>query len=192
MADCTQLITEGITLNCDDINAPIGVDKDLLLINWDNFDREATLDVTNFEADDTNGNEAGLTNIFVNDVNLIYTFEGTDYSVQPTVGTELKDDGNAWYVHTILFTAYSKNSKARAVLEDLGWSRVVAVVRDRSTGLYELFGSDQGLKITGNDRAYVGTQTSNFYQVTIATPDVAVVRESTLGLLSVNAPVASV
>ena len=48
-----------------------------------------------------------------------------------------------------------------------------------------MFGADQGLKLSALERAYVGTQTSNFYQITLATPDVAVVRESTVGLLSV-------
>ena len=188
MADCTQLITSGISLNCEDINAPIGVEKDLILINWDNYDRDNTLAAANVEADDTNGNDGGLLNIFVYDNSLLYTFEGTDYSVQPTISSEVKEDGNTWFIHTLLFTAYNKESIARNVIEDLAWSKVVAVVIDRSTGLYELFGADQGLKITTVDRAYVGTQTSNFYQVTIATPDIAVVRESTLGLLAVNAP----
>ena len=192
MADCTSLITDGIVLNCDDINAAIGVDKDLMLINWNNFDREATLAASNFESDDTNGNQGGLTNIYVNDVSLVYTFEGTDYSVQPSITSEVKEDGNSWYIHSILFTSYNKESVARNVIEDLGNSRVVAVAIDRSTGLYELFGADQGLKLSAVERAYVGTQTSNFYQVTIASPDIAVVRESTLGLLSVGAPQVSV
>ena len=188
MADCTQVITAGITLNCDDINAAIGVDKDLVLINWDNFDRANTLDPTNFEVDDSNGNEGGLTAIYVLDAAATYTFEGTDYSVQPTISSEVKEDGNSWFLHSLLFTSYNKESKARNVIEDLAWSRVVAVAVDRSTGLFELFGADQGLKISAVERAYVGTQTSNFYQITLTTPDIAVVRESTMGLLSVGAP----
>lgn len=191
MADCTGLITAGILLNCDDINAAVGVDKDLILINYDNFNRTATLDAANIEATDTNGNIGGLTGIFVLDATLdsgYYVFEGTDYSVQPSVASEVKEDGNSWYLHTILFTSYNKESVARNVIEDLGQSKVVAVAVDRSTGLYEIFGADQGLKLSAVERAYVGTQTSNFYQVTLATPDIAVVRESTLGLLAVNAP----
>ena len=45
---------------------------------------------------------------------------------------------------------------------------------------------DQGLKVSGIERAYVGAQNSNFYTVTLATPDIAVVRESTLGELAVG------
>ena len=186
MADCTQVITAGITLNCDDINAAVGVEKDLILVNYADFNKEQSLAIGNIDDGVTSGNPDGYVDIFIADATEgtgYFTFEGTDYSVQPTISTEVKEDGNAWYIHTLLFTVYNKESQARNTLEDLGWSRVVAIVVDRSTGLYELFGADQGLKISALDRAYVGTQTSNFYQVTIATPDIAVVREGNLGYL---------
>ena len=186
MADCTTTITAGISLDCADINAAVGVNKDLILVNYDDFDRVATLDVANIEADDTNGNVGGLTNIELKSGATQYTFAGTDYSVQPTVSGEVKEDGNTWFLHSLVFTAYNKGAEARAVIEDLAWSKVIAIAVDRSTGLYELFGADQGLKISAIERAYVGTQTSNFYQITLATPDIAVVRESSLGLLAVN------
>tara|TARA_R110000787_G_scaffold71268_3_gene158757 strand:+ start:1434 stop:2009 length:576 start_codon:yes stop_codon:yes gene_type:complete len=186
MADCTGLIVSGIALNCDDINAAVGVGKDLILVNYSDFDRALTLAAGNIEADDTNGNIEGLTTIFLKTGATQYVFEGTDYSVQPNVASETKEDGNSWYIHSILFTSYNKDSSARNVIEDLGQSNVVAIAVDRSTGLYELFGADQGLKLSALERAYVGTQTSNFYQVTLATPDIAVVRESSVGLLSVG------
>lgn len=186
MADCTGLIVSGIALNCDDINAAVGVGKDLILVNYSDFDRALTLAAGNIEADDTNGNIEGLTTIFLKTGAVQYVFEGTDYSVQPNVASETKEDGNSWYIHSILFTSYNKDSSARNVIEDLGQSNVVAIAVDRSTGLYELFGADQGLKLSALERAYVGTQTSNFYQVTLATPDIAVVRESSVGLLSVG------
>lgn len=186
MADCTTTITAGISLDCADINAAVGVNKDLILVNYDDFDRVATLDVANIEADDTNGNVGGLTNIELKSGATQYTFAGTDYSVQPTVSGEVKEDGNTWFLHSLVFTAYNKGAEARAVIEDLAWSKVIAIAVDRSTGLYELFGADQGLKVSAIERAYVGTQTSNFYQITLATPDIAVVRESSLGLLAVN------
>tara|TARA_R110000822_G_scaffold161_1_gene695 strand:- start:2213 stop:2791 length:579 start_codon:yes stop_codon:yes gene_type:complete len=184
MADCTELILAGISLNCDDINAAIGVDKDLILVNYSDFDRTSTLAAANIEADNTNGNIGGLSSIILNTGAIQYTFEGTDYSIQPSIGSELKEDGNSMYVHTILFTSYSKSSASRNTLIALGNSRVIAITRERSTGLYELFGANIGLKISGLGRAYVGAQTSNFYQVTIATPDVAVIRETSMGLLS--------
>ncbi|GAH42981.1 unnamed protein product, partial [marine sediment metagenome] len=76
--------------------------------------------------------------------------------------------------------------KTRKIIESLGGARVVAICVDRSTGLYELFGADQGLKMNAFERAYTGSQTSNFYNVTIATPAIGVVKESTVGLLAVN------
>jgi hypothetical protein len=186
MADCDGLISGGIVKDCATINAPVGVDKDLILVNYDDFDRTATLLLANVEADDTNNNIGGLTNIELKLGAVQYIFEGTDYSVIPNVTTEVKEDGNAWFIHSIGFTVYSKRSADRIILEDLGESRVIAIAIDRSTGLKEIFGLDQGLKLTGLERAYTGTQNSNFYTVTIATPDIAVIRESTIGKLAVN------
>lgn len=186
MADCDGLITSGIERDCTTVNAPVGVEKDLILVNYADFDREATLDASNFEADNANGNDCGLTAIQLKAGAVQHIFEGTDYSVIPNITAEVKEDGDSWFIHSIAFTVYSKLSKDRKTLQDLAESRVVAIARDRSTGLYELFGADQGLKLSGLERAYVGTQSSNFYTVTLVTPDIAVIRESTIGLLSVG------
>ena len=186
MADCNELITGGIEKDCNNISAAIGVDKDLILVNYEEFDRTATLIAGNREADNTNNNEGGLTNIELKAGATQHVFEGTDYSVVPNITAEVKEDGNTWFLHSIAFTVYNKSAKARKTLEELANSRVVAIAVDRSTGLYEIFGIDQGLKLSGVERAYVGAQTSNFYTITIATPDIAVVRESTVGELAVN------
>lgn len=186
MANCSDLITSGILLDCDTINAAVGVDKDLILVNYEDFDAAATKATANIEADDTNGNIGGLTAIKLKTGAVQHIFEGTDYSVVPNVTAEVKDDGNIWYVHSIAFTVYSKKAADRQTLVDLGNSRVVAIAVDRSTGLYELFGADQGLKLSAVERAYVGSQNSNFYTVTLATPDIAIIRESSIGLLSVG------
>lgn len=186
MSYCDDLLTSGILKDCSNITAAIGVEKDLILVNYEQFDRMKTLLASNRETDNTNGNEGGLTNIELKSGAVQYVFEGTDYSVVPTVTAEVKEDGNAWFIHSIAFTVYNKNAQARKTLEELSSSLVVAIAVDRSTQLYEIFGIDQGLKLTGVERAYVGSQTSNFYVVTLATPDVAVVRESTVGELAVN------
>ena len=186
MPDCSQLITAGIERDCDAVNAAVGVDKDLILVNYEDFDRVATLLAANREANDTNNNEGGLSNIHLKAGATQYIFEGTDYSVIPNVTAEVKEDGDSWYLHSIAFTVYSKAAKDRKTLEDLGGSRVIAIAIDRSTGLYELFGADQGLKLSGLERAYTGSQNSNFYTVTIATPEIAVIRESTIGELAIG------
>jgi len=41
-----------------------------------------------------------------------------------------------------------------------------------------------GLKVSNIERPYTGAQNSNFYQVTILTPELDVVKESGLGELS--------
>jgi hypothetical protein len=181
---CNDVIIAGIVKDCNSINASVGVDKDLILVNYEDFDRATTL--LTREADATNNNEGGLTAIELLLGAVQHVFEGTDYSVIPSVTPEVKEDGDTWFIHSIAFTVYSKKALDRKVLEDLAKSRVVAIAVDKSTGLYELFGADQGLKITGLERVYVGAQNSNFYTVTIATPDIAVVRESSLGELAVG------
>jgi|TARA_R110000796_G_scaffold59008_3_gene135941 hypothetical protein len=192
MADCDGLILSGIARDCETVNAPVGVEKDLILVNYTEFDRRATLLAANIEADDLNNNEGGLTNIELRAGAVQHIFEGTDYSVIPNVTSEVKEDGDSMFLHSIAFTVYSKKSLDRKTLEDLGESKVVAIAIDRSTGLYELFGADQGLKLSGLERAYTGSQSSNFYSITLATPDVAVIRESTIGKLSVGINTASV
>ena len=184
MSNCNSALVKGILKDCATINAAVGVDKDLILVNYEDFDKALTFATR--EADDSNNNKGGLTNIELKQGAVQHIFEGTDYSVVPNVTAEVKEDGNAWFIHSIAFTVYSKKAEDRKTLEDLSNARVVAICKDRSTGLYELFGADQGLKLSGLERAYVGAQNSNFYTVTIATPDIAVIRESTIGELAVG------
>ena len=190
MSCITELITAGIPKDCDNAYASIGSDKDLILINYDDVDVAATKDAGNREVDDSNNNEGGLTALILKTGKTLETdtfvFEGTDYSVVPSVVTEVKDDGDVWYVHNVLFTAYSKTAESRKVIEDLAGSRVVAVAKERSTGLSEVFGIDVGLKILTVEREYVDSQDSNFYKVTLATPDKGIVRESTIGELALT------
>jgi hypothetical protein len=184
--NCVNVILEGIAKDCSNLNAAIGAEKDLILVNYEDFDKAGTALIANREIDDLGNNIGGLTAIKLKLGAIQHVFEGTDYSVVPSVTPEIKEDGDAWYIHSIGFTVYSKKAKDRKTLEALGYSKVIAITKDRSTGLYELFGGDQGLKMSGIERAYVGTQNSNFYAVTIATSDIGVVRESTLGELSTS------
>ena len=180
---CTTVIVSGIDRDCATINAAIGVEKDLILVNYDDFDKKKTLDSTNRET--TGSNIKGLKNIFLKLGAIRHTFEGTDYSVVPSIIPEVKEDGSGtWYQHQILFTVYSKKAKDRKTLEALAGSRVIGIAVDRSTGLYELFGMDIGLRVSQIERPYTGTQNSNFYKVTMLTPELDVVKESGLGELA--------
>ena len=181
---CIYTLAAGVPLVCADINAQVGVGKDLILVNYNDFDLATTL--ATVEADNTNNNEEGLTNINLKVGATQHVFEGTDYSVVPTIAPEVKEDGAIWFSHSILFTAYSKTSKTRKIIESLGGAKVVAIAVDRSTGLYELFGADQGLTMTGAERAYTGSQKSNFYDVTLTTPEIGIMKESSIGHLAVN------
>lgn len=188
---CNSAISAGIARDCKSVAAAVGVDKDLILVNYDDFDFAGTFDAANREIDDTNNNEGGLAAIKLKSGAIQHTFEGTDYSVIPTVTGEVKEDGDMWFLHSIAFTAYSKAAKARKTIEDLAGSKVIAICKDRSTGLYELFGAEQGLKLTGLERTYTGGQNSNFYACTLATPDVAVVRETQVAELGLSIEVAA-
>lgn len=179
---CNYTLAAGVALNCADLTAQIGVGKDLILVNYDEFDKTTSLGT--LEADDTNGNEGGLTNINLLTGAVQYTFEGTDYSVVPTIAPEIKEDGAVWFSHSILFTAYSKTALTREIIQSLGGAKVIAIAVDRSTGLYELFGADQGLTMSAVERPYIGSQKSNFYDVTISTPEIGVVKESNMGYLA--------
>ena len=181
---CIYTLAAGVPLVCADINAQVGVGKDLILVNYNDFDLATTL--ATVEADNTNNNEEGLTNINLKVGATQHVFEGTDYSVVPTIAPEIKEDGAVWFSHSILFTAYSKTAKTRKIIESLGGAKVVAIAVDRSTGLYELFGADQGLTMTGAERAYIGSQKSNFYDVTLTTPEIGIMKESSIGHLAVN------
>lgn len=186
-----ELITAGLEKDCASIRGSVGAHRDLILVNYEHFNRQATLLATNIEGDSDNSNEDGLTNIELLNGATQHTFEGTDYSVVPSHATELREDGNPWFTHSIQFIAYSKSSVARKVLEDLGGSRVIAITRDKSTGLFELFGLEQGLKISALERTYIGTQTSNSYMVTLSTPDIAGVKEWALPKLATAVVTAS-
>jgi hypothetical protein len=178
-------ITDGITLDCGVFSELIGAEKDLILINYQDFDLDSTASIYNRQTDNSNNNIRGLTDIFLKDGAVKHVFEGTDYSVVPSVSPEQREDGILWYTHSITFTVYSKKAEDRETLIALGQSEVIAVTRDRSTGLYELFGMYQGLRVSEISRTYTGSQNSNFYQVTIATPEIKVVKEPSLSELSV-------
>lgn len=180
---CESIITAGIDKDCNALNAAIGVDKDLILVNYADFDKKATLAASNRET--TGTNIKGLKNIFLKFGTVQHVFEGTQFSVIPSIIPEVKEDGSGtWYQHQILFTIYSKKAKDRKTIEALAGSRVIAIAKERSTGLYELFGMDIGLRVSTIERPYTGAQNSNFYQVTILTPEIDVVKESGLGELS--------
>lgn len=183
---CENSIISGIEKDCKNINASIGAEKDLILINYKDFDKLATKSPFNRQLDNDLGNKGGLTDIKLVPDAIQYVFEGTDYSVIPNVSPEVREDGSVWYTHSISFTVYSKSAETRETLQSLSKAKVIAVTKDRSTGLFELFGMEVGLKVTGTERAYTGAQSSNFYTVTIATPEIAVIRENSLGELSLQ------
>jgi hypothetical protein len=182
MACPNRTLTAGIDYDCTNSNAAIGSDKTLQIVQHSFIKLAETLpgDTSNTEQDNTNGNEGGLTKVFLDTggTAATYDFVGTDYSVMPFANQEIKEDGDSWWVHGVTFTAYSKDSKTRNILEELTATRVVAIVTDRSTGLKEIFGLEVGLKAVSIEREYLGTQNSNFYKVTLQTEDIGVIREA--------------
>ena len=182
--NCTNLIKSGVVLDCKSLSGMIGAGKDLILVNYEDFDYDKTFADDNKCSDVGAPNEGGIENIYLKANAVQHLFEGTDNSVKPTVTAEQRENGNSWYVHSIAFISYSKKSKDRYTLRDLGNSRVIAITIDNSTKLFELFGAEQGLKVGSIERNYTDGEISNFYSVTIATPDVQIIRESGMGELA--------
>jgi hypothetical protein len=179
-----NLITSGILKNCDSIYDTIGVDKDLILVNYIDFNSEITLSEENKVLDPQNINYRGISKIILNENAQTYVFEGSHNSVIPTVTNELREDNKMLYSHEVSFIAYSKKSEDRKIMESLSKSKVIAITKDLSTGLYELFGGKAGLTLKSISRQYSGSQNSNFYSITLATPEIAFLKEDTMGELS--------
>ena len=96
---CTNIITSGITKDCATVNAAIGVDKDLILVNYEDFDYKKTFDPLNRET--SGSNIKGLKEIFLKIGTEQHIFEGTDYSVIPSIIPEVREDGSGtWFSST--------------------------------------------------------------------------------------------
>lgn len=179
-----NLITSGILKNCDSIYDTIGVDKDLILVNYIDFNSEITLSEENKVLDPEGINYRGISKIILNENAKRYVFEGLNNSVIPSITSEEREDGKMMYSHEVSFIAYSKSSQDREIMESLSKSKVIAITKDLSTGLYELFGGKVGLSLKSISRQYTGSQNSNFYSITLGTSDIAVLKEDAMGKLS--------
>ncbi len=184
MANYNELITRGISLDCSSIYAPIGVEKDLIVANYSDLDKEATLNSR--ETDESNENLGGLTKIVFKEGSKIYLIKGRENSIAPKVSSEEREDGKKKYTHSLSFTVFSKRAYDKKSLEKFADSRVVAITIDKSTGLYELFGIDRGLEISSISREYTGSQNSNFYSISMSTPSRAKLKENSLTETSVK------
>ncbi len=176
------LLTSGIDKDCGNINAIIGVEKDLILVNYSDFDRDLTMSLR--DVDDSNGNKDGISIIQFYEGTVLYIFQGTEFSVNPSFKMTKGENNTTKYTHSIGFTVYSKSSATRNTLMELSGAHVLAIVVDRSTGLYEIFGADRGLYMGDLSRTYNGSQQSNFYSVGIETPPNSFLKESTMGELA--------
>ena len=179
-----NLITSGILKNCDSIYDIIGVDKDLILVNYVDFNVDLTLSKVNKVLESEDINYKGISRIILNANAQTYFFNGSYNSVAPTITPELREDNKMRYSHEITFIAYSKTAEDRKMMESLSKSKVIAITKDLSTGLYELFGAKVGLTFKSISRQYSGAQNSNFYSITLGTADTAILKEDTMGELS--------
>jgi hypothetical protein len=174
----TSLITSGIGIDCDfSVGKAVGVEKDLILGNYEDFKRELTLSEER-ESDDTNNNKDGLRRVEFKDATVLHTFKGKQNSVVPGFSAQELEDGRIVYTHSLNFTVFNKTSEARHNLMNLSSARLVAITVDKSTGLFEIFGIDRGLKLNNISREYVGSQSSNYFQVSLTTPSQAVLKET--------------
>ena len=60
MAICDGIIASGITKDCATINAAVGVDKDLILVNYEDFDKTAYFPIHGEKKGDTTLEDNGI------------------------------------------------------------------------------------------------------------------------------------
>jgi hypothetical protein len=166
---CNDLILEGVTYNCSDIEGMIGVGKILSLINFSAFDRASTLAASNIVDVVSDPRYRNLINLYYRSGNR-HEFEVLEYKVNPSIKTKELLNGDLAYTHSLTVTIPSKRSRVREVIESLAKSKVLAVVEDLSTGYKEVYGIDRGLKAGSVSRQSTGSQDSNFFQLELSTP----------------------
>jgi len=149
-----EILTGDILPQCEEEYSRIGVDKLLILYNWIDYDREKTIE---------NGVNINVTSL-QNEIRI----DTKENSITPLVSGQKGIDDVTTYIHSLGFVVVTKTNTNRELLMQLSNGRFIAVVKDRSTGLYELFGRDFGLVCTSISRTSTGQSTSNGYSVSLA------------------------
>ena len=151
MADCTNLITAGFTIDCDAL--PIGgLESDIVLINRADVD----VDAVTFDA----SNRIKMTNLQLKAGKTGYGVAGVKQSNGKLYSLVVKENTYDKFTHGIRFTIFNPSAALKLQLQNMVGGSFVAVVNQKWKGVdnadaFEVLGYDAGLKLS------VGTNNSN-------------------------------
>lgn len=157
-------------ISCD-VEGIIGVERDVIILRHSDFDKLETFKASNI---DTNGD---LINVITRGANSGLIIEGTETSVRPSVSSNLEDDSVLTYSLSLELTILNKKSKYRNVLMSMSNVELLVVLKDKSSGKFELFGVDCGMSVQSLSRE-VGIE--NRFHITLSTPQYRGMSESIL------------
>jgi len=178
---CNSLLDAGVQLDCDNMVQAPEIYDSVHLVPWGGLGYKKKETWAQY-----NASSNVLNKIIVSNSNYIstnYFFDAVEHSVIPNVTSEQNDLGQTVYKHSITFTIFDKSASARKIIESLGNGLVIATVEDNVSGLKTAFGLEQGLALESVERQYIGSQASNFYKVTLSTPDIVALKESHVGMI---------
>lgn len=149
-----DLLDDNITPSCEEEFDQIGVDERLILVNWDNYNREET---------QSNDNK-----IYIETLESQFYIDTKKNSISPDISSSKVSNDRTFYSHNLSFVILSKTNETRNTLEKLANGKFIAILLDKSTGKYELFGEDCGLVTTSISRSSTGSTTSNGYSISMS------------------------
>ena len=144
MADCTNLITAGFTIDCDAL--PIGgLESDIVLINRADVD----VDAVTFDA----SNRIKMTNLQLKSGKTGYGVAGVKQSNGKLYSLVVKENTYDKFTHGIRFTIFNPSSALKLQLQNMVGGSFVAVVNQKWKGVdnvdaFEVLGYDAGLKLS--------------------------------------------
>lgn len=144
MADCTNLITAGFTIDCDAL--PIGgLESDLVIINRADVD----VDSVTFDA----SNRIKMTNLQLKSGKTGYGVAGVKQSNGKLYSLVVKENTYDKFTHGIRFTIFNPSAALKLQLQNMVGGSFVAVVNQKWKGVdnvdaFEVLGYDAGLKLS--------------------------------------------
>ena len=163
MSPACGLISAGLAPNCND---PLvgGLEVDLILINKD--------DIASYTF---NGTNALIIEAITRVATKVgYKYEGIKFS-NSTKSTLVKGKYQSNFDHELNMVVFNVNGAAKAQLELLAKSLVVAVVRYKYRGTggdaaFEILGREQGLELMTLERDSANADTQGAYSLQLKTP----------------------
>lgn len=98
-----------------------------------------------------------------------YVVEVYKQGAQSTVAIKENEVAPNRSTHVVNFTAYGRDAATEETIQQVLNGRFVAVIKSKTTGVYEVYGLDSGLVCTGNDAD--SNANAGLTKLTLSTPD---------------------